>query len=374
MFFRATPISLLLSGLLIVIHQWDALSGKTAFAPLSALLTVGLCISGLFLAVWICKNTGAGQAADVCAASTDGSSALSPSRDEQAPVVCQESPSPPTPLGNADEQLSQVRTFVSTVRDNATKVNASSKARAAFLEELVTMSKCLADDLEQINDSVADGKGALVDIGGRLKGISDQTARSLDRANERSAAIDRVGESLTAFNDRFAEINATALSISDVAEKTKLLALNATIEAARAGDAGQGFAVVASEVKLLAASARQSADTINGLIDALSKQVADVTDQFDHLRGDIATSVEEAENYQSFQKVVDKSVSAVTDNVGHVSERVSDGLTIYQSIVDKLDQISGDAQTAIKGSARNMELTSEALLTLEKIERPARRP
>ncbi|MEM8916671.1 MAG: hypothetical protein AAGC83_12590, partial [Pseudomonadota bacterium] len=93
MFFRATPISLLLSGLLIVIHQWDALSGKTAFAPLSALLTVGLCISGLFLAVWICKNTGAGQAADVCAASTDGSSALSPSRDEQAPVVCQESPS-----------------------------------------------------------------------------------------------------------------------------------------------------------------------------------------------------------------------------------------------------------------------------------------
>ncbi|MEM8915219.1 MAG: hypothetical protein AAGC83_05230 [Pseudomonadota bacterium] len=64
----------------------------------------------------------------------------------------------------------------------------------------------------------------------------------------------------------------------------------------------------------------------------------------------------------------------MTDNVGHVSERVSDGLTIYQSIVDKLDQISGDAQTAIKGSARNMELTSEALLTLEKIERPARRP
>ncbi|MEM8915220.1 MAG: methyl-accepting chemotaxis protein, partial [Pseudomonadota bacterium] len=160
------------------------------------------------------------------------------------------------------------------------------------------------DDLEQINDSVADGKGALVDIGGRLKGISDQTARSLDRANERSAAIDRVGESLTAFNDRFAEINNTALSISDVAEKTKLLALNATIEAARAGDAGQGFAVVASEVKLLAASARQSADTINGLIDALSKQVADVTDQFDHLRGDIATSVEEAENFSLFNKLL----------------------------------------------------------------------
>ena len=55
------------------------------------------------------------------------------------------------------------------------------------------------------------------------------------------------------------EIAAFVVTITTIAEQTKLLALNAAIEAARAGESGTGFAVVADEVRKLAEQSAEAA-------------------------------------------------------------------------------------------------------------------
>ena len=66
---------------------------------------------------------------------------------------------------------------------------------------------------------------------------------------------------------RVSDVGTIAVSIDQVAARTKLLSLNATIEAARAGEHGRGFAVVAQEVQSLAEQAASAAARISGIVE-----------------------------------------------------------------------------------------------------------
>lgn len=361
MLFRAVLVALVVAPILTAINQWEALTGAAELSVVKVLLTFLVPFSVSLVSSWLAL-------ADRGAEARSGSSqAITPTAEpDLGPTTATADQEPES--DESRQAVAQVTEAIGVIRENATKVNASSKARAAFVEDLVQVSKSLADDLEQIRDDASAGKDALVGLGGRLNEIAEQTSRSLDRATERAESVAQVNQALSNFKDNFQEIDRTAESITTIADKTRLLALNATIEAARAGDAGRGFAVVAAEVKDLAASARSSVDSINNLVADLTDQVDGVLNQIDLLRQDVETGVAESENYRSFQSEVETAVRAVTENVGHVSLKVAEDLPAHKSIVEKLNQMSQDAQAAITGSAKNIELTTSALDILKSVD------
>lgn len=362
MIIRAIVVAAIVAPILTLINQWEALVGDSAFSFVKFLLTVIVPFMVSLVSSWLATRQ-TPQNQDL------PQQQLTESRGDVAPSRSAAEISSSS-RGEMDvDGLAQVAEAIGTIRQNATKVNTSSKARAEFIDELVEVSRTLAEDLEQIRDDAVAGNQALVGLGDKLVEIADQTTRSLSRATERADSVTQVNSALAAFKENFKEIDRTAESITAIADKTRLLALNATIEAARAGDAGRGFAVVAAEVKELASSARTSVDGINGLVADLTDQVDAVLTQIDLLSQDIQTGVAETQNYKSFQSDVENTVKAVTENVGHVSLKVSEDLPAHKAIVDKLNQISKDAQAAIVGSAKNIELTTSALDLLAQVDK-----
>jgi len=351
---RAILVAVVVAPILTLINQWEGVIGDAPLSYTKAGLT--------FLVPFMVSLVSAFMAQRPSAVSA---------KSDPDPVEVQEGndndrPHPVTNcnLSSVDRDRDLIQDITSTigvVRENATKVNTSSKARAKFADELAHLSRSLADDLAGIRDDALSGKDALSGLNHRLAEIAEQTSGSLDRASGRAEAIANVNTALAAFRDNFQEIDRTAEAITGIADKTRLLALNATIEAARAGESGRGFAVVAAEVKELAASARSSVEGINELVAGLTGQVENVLSEIDTLRQDIADGVAETESFQSFQADVEEALRSVSENVCNVANKVAEDLPAYNDISEKLDQISKDSTAAIAGSQRNMDLTSQAI-------------
>jgi methyl-accepting chemotaxis protein len=355
MVLRAAIVTAAVVPVLTVINQWEALSGEAELSVVKIVLTFIVPFTLSLVTALMMRPTGGAMTTAERHATHETVADSGTAAPRPEPQVV---PAGDTATANALEQISAT---ISVVRDNATRVNASSKARTEFVGDLVQLSRSLAGDLGCIRDDALSGRDTLSGLNGRLTEISDQTARSLDRASERAQAVARVDTALTAFRDNFKDIDRTAQAITDIAHKTQLLALNATIEAARAGDAGRGFSVVASEVKQLASSAQASVEDINALVAGLNREVAEVLAELDTLRRDIESGVADSENYQRFQADVEKTVHAASQNVSAVAHKVSEDLPHYNDIVDKLEQIRQDTSAAIAGSAKNIELTTEAI-------------
>ncbi len=197
----------------------------------------------------------------------------------------------------ANSMLAQAETALERTDEAgsaAEKTSKNAEMIAAGAEELAT-------SIEEIRRQT-DSSRATVD---RVAGDIEAAKNSMRQLMQVASSVDRV-----------------VVFIRELADQTNLLALNATIEAARAGEAGKGFAVVASEVKSLA---NQSARATEDIVQQISAM-------------------------QSATRATNKSIDAIADRAGRLTEVVSAIAAAIEQQTAATSDMSGNVQQAAQGS------------------------
>ncbi|WP_040287346.1 methyl-accepting chemotaxis protein [Sporosarcina koreensis] len=143
---------------------------------------------------------------------------------------------------------------------------------------------------------------------------------------KRIAAISEVSQENTstlALLQKYSEnIQGIVKTIRAIAAQTNLLALNAAIEAARAGEHGRGFDVVAKEVRKLSSNVEASIVEVRDGIEAMTKEVAHISDGTKNAQSHIDDCKKEVEDVISEFLNLANSASELEKQSGRVADIV----------------------------------------------------
>jgi methyl-accepting chemotaxis protein len=155
-----------------------------------------------------------------------------------------------------------------------------SQGAAGQVAELRRVDEALAAMLrqaERVAAEVREVSALAASIEATAQARRDETARTLDVLLLVKGSVQAAAAETTALHASVADITSFVDMVNRIAEQTNLLGLNAAIEAARSGEHGRGFAVVAEEVRKLAGEARDGAESVTRITQAVTARVGSAT-------------------------------------------------------------------------------------------------
>lgn len=267
--------------------------------------------------------------------------------------------------------LDEASTMVGTIKGNAVKVNTASKARIAFITDLISASQDVKTEVDAIQELATAIDTSLLAAHQDAGEVVAHARNIASTAEEGVTLSDNVVSSINKLQEDFAQITEISQGIGAIAKQTNLLALNATIEATRAGDAGKGFAVVAAEVKTLANNAGESAEQINGVLGDLSQSIEEVLKHLEQLSKNLKHALDASAQGQSQTGKISEAIDDAVNVAKQTASQAGAQAERFSSVADRLDQIKQDAEAAVTGSGKNIELTEGVLEKLEAAKRQA---
>ncbi|KAK42305.1 chemotaxis protein, partial [Caballeronia jiangsuensis] len=174
-------------------------------------------------------------------------------------------------------------------------------------------------------------------------------------ANEGSAIVGQVVDTMAGIEESSAKIAEIIGMIEGIAFQTNILALNAAVEAARAGEQGRGFAVVASEVRSLAQRSSAAAKEIKDLIERSGNRVQAGTELV-------------ARAGETMQRV-GTAIQRVTDIMGEIasaSNEQSRGIEQVNQAISQMDEVTQQNAALVEeaaAAAGSMEDQAKQLTT-----------
>ncbi|MCI0622083.1 MAG: methyl-accepting chemotaxis protein [Acidobacteria bacterium] len=242
----------------------------------------------------------------------------------------------------------QVGTAVGQVQSSSAELQAAANQQATGAREQAT---AMGEITTTISELLATSR-QIAESAQRVAQIAEQTADAarsgegiVIRAHESIAGIRRqvdlvVGHMLE-LGKKSQQIGGVLDIVSELAEQTNILAINATIEAAGAGETGKRFAVVAEEIRKLADRVAGSTKEIRTLIDEVrgavnttvmatetgskvvdagSRQFADVASAFKQIASQVTTTTEAAREIELSTKQQTTAVEQVNVAIADVAQ------------------------------------------------------
>ena len=164
------------------------------------------------------------------------------------------------------------------------------------------------------------------------------------------------------------QISDIAQTIEDISQNTDILSINASIEAAHAGEAGKGFAVVAGEVATLSAKTKSAAQEISSIIASFTQNIGGAVSSMEQ---NFTLTQEGMDNMKLIKASAEKlsqSNSEISQNVGHITELISDVAKsgdevtrwlegVSENITNNYEAVSSVSET-IRKNSESMEVLS----------------
>lgn len=267
--------------------------------------------------------------------------------------------------------LDDASALVETIKGNAVKVNGASKARITFISDLITASQDVKTEVDAIQELAAAIDSSLHEVHQDAGEVVSQARTIASTAEAGVTLSDNVTVSINRLQEDFGKITEISRGIGDIAKQTNLLALNATIEASRAGEAGKGFAVVAAEVKTLANNAGASAEQINGVLGELTRSIDEVLRHLEQLSNNLSQAQEASARGEAQTGKIAEAIDQAVDVAKQTASQAGAQSERFSSVAERLGQVRQDAEAAVTGSGKNIELTDSVLTKLENAKRQA---
>ncbi|HEY5672150.1 MAG TPA: methyl-accepting chemotaxis protein [Malonomonas sp.] len=216
------------------------------------------------------------------------------------------------------ETTTAVEEMTASVREVANQ--AEDIARS--VEDTAQQMDAIGESFERIRKGSAAGNEAVQ----KVKRDAEEGLQVMTRSNEEFDLIahesQQAMEAMVRLSNQAKQVGKIIGVIKDLVGDTELLAFNAAIIAAKAGDEGKGFAVVADEIKDLADRTTDSAQDIQRIIQAISKDTEEALQAVDATAKRITHGKENSLRTGEALNQIVKSVglaSAATDEISQLT-------------------------------------------------------
>ena len=196
---------------------------------------------------------------------------------------------------------------------NVDKLNISSNAAAASLEET-------AAALEEITSNIRSTTENIAKMSTLSSSVTKSSTNGEKLANRTTIAMEEINVQVNSINE--------AISVIDqIAFQTNILSLNAAVEAATAGEAGKGFAVVAQEVRNLASRSAEAAREIKNIVENAKNKADEGKDIASHM----------IDGYKELNENIQQTINLISDIEMSSKEQLT-GIEQINDAVNSLDQ------------------------------------
>ncbi|MDR5741216.1 MULTISPECIES: methyl-accepting chemotaxis protein [unclassified Caballeronia] len=224
------------------------------------------------------------------------------------------------------ESVDVIRTASGEIAAGSTDLSSRTEQQAASLEETAASMEELTATVKQNCENAM-----------QASGLADNANVV---ANEGSAIIGQVIQTMDAIEQSSGKIAEIIGMIEGIAFQTNILALNAAVEAARAGEQGRGFAVVASEVRSLAQRSSAAAKEIKDLIETSGGRVEAGTELV-------------AKAGETMQRV-GTAIQRVTDIMGEIASASNEqtrGIEQVNQAISQMDEVTQQNAALVEEAA-----------------------
>ena len=234
------------------------------------------------------------------------------------------------------------------ISNHVNEIASDNKMIQLDVENLTSVKDNISKLTEEINISISDSKGALVNL-----------------SNSNNIIL----ASFNDFKNIIVQIEDAISGIRSISDNTNLLSLNASIEAARAGEAGKGFQVVASEIRKLSNETKSLLDNMHTLSESIIERTNNISSDLNNSNNQLFEENNKLSNLSELGSVSIKESYKLADVHSNISYRTQNCLKKTHEVASEIDNVVSVFQqftACTEQLTASTENNSEAIIKINK--------